>query len=150
MSLRNHLCFSALRTEHGTAFHLGTIVRTMFASYFLFDAGFGIGDLSTFAEVDLRLGETLLNAQPQRPWSLTAAAITPVSSLLKLYDSQLQTAPVNDLLIAHKRAERNFQAPLQEQLSIAALIQRSVRKTTTQAKQNASRTTERAAREFSQ
>ncbi|WP_061172410.1 hypothetical protein [Caballeronia hypogeia] len=129
LSLRNHLCFSALRTEHGTAFHLGTIVRTMFASYFLFDAGFGVGDVSMFTEVDLKLGETVLSARPELPWSLTATAIAPVEALLRLYDSQLQTAPVRDLLIAHRRAEQNLQVPAQEQLSIAALVQRSTRAT---------------------
>ncbi|MFM0327963.1 hypothetical protein PQR16_36865, partial [Caballeronia glebae] len=77
LSLRNHICFSALRTEHGTAFHLGTIVRTLFASYFLLDAGFGVGELSLFTEVDLKLGETVLSARPERPWSLTGGAVEP-------------------------------------------------------------------------
>ncbi|MFM0327691.1 hypothetical protein PQR16_35325, partial [Caballeronia glebae] len=53
--------------------------------------------------------------------------VEPVATLLRLYDSQLQTTPVNDLLVAHRRAGQNFRAPAQEQLSIAALVQRSKR-----------------------
>ncbi|WP_213309189.1 hypothetical protein [Paraburkholderia sacchari] len=127
LSLRNHLCFIALRTEHGTAFHLGSIVRTMFASFFLFDAGFGVGDISLFVEVDLKLGEAVLSMRPDQPWSLTARAVEPTTELLRLYDSQLQTAPLSELVAAHQRAELNFKAPHHERLSLAALIQRSKR-----------------------
>ncbi|MFM0212358.1 hypothetical protein PQQ96_33750 [Paraburkholderia sediminicola] len=125
LSLRNHLCFFSLRTEHGTAFHLGTIVRTMFASFFLLEAGFGIGEMSLFPEVDIKLGEAVLSMSPERPWNLTANAIEPTARLLRLYDSQLQTAPLTELVAAHQRAERNFQTPPHERLSIAALVQRS-------------------------
>lgn len=125
LSLRNHLCFFSLRTEHGTAYHLGTIVRTMFASFFLFEAGFGISEMSLFSEVDIKLGEAILSKHPERPWSLKANALEPTARLLRLYDSQLQTAPLIELVAAHQRAELNFQAPPHERLSIAALVQRS-------------------------
>ena len=125
LSLRNHLCFVALRTEHGTAFHLGTIVRTMFESFFLFDAGFGKGDVATYTEADLKLGEVILSISPGRPWNLSSDSVSPVARLLSLFDSQLQTAPVNEIVAAHRRAEANFQAPSEQRLSIAALVQRS-------------------------
>jgi hypothetical protein len=127
LSLRNHLCLFALQTEHGTAFHLGAIVRTMFESFFLFDAGFGKGDVATYTEVDLKLGEVIMSVSPDRPWSLGSEAVSPVARLLGLVDSQLQTAPVNEIVAAHRRAEANFQAPSEQRLSIAALVQRSKR-----------------------
>jgi hypothetical protein len=129
VSLRNHLCLLALRTEYGCGFHMGTIVRTMFASFFLFDAGFGKGEISTFSEVDLHLGEAVTSARKERPWTLQAKAVEPTTKLLKLYDSQLQTAPLTELVKAHQRAEQNFQAAPEVRLSIAALVQRSKRKT---------------------
>lgn len=45
VSLRNHLCFLALRKEYAAAFRLGTIVRTMFDAFYLFDARFDKGDI---------------------------------------------------------------------------------------------------------
>jgi hypothetical protein len=128
LSLRNHLCFHALLTEYGLAFHFGSIVRTMFASFFLFDAGLGNDELSLFTEVDLALGEAVLSSLHDKPWSLSESAIGPIKRLLALYDSQLRTAPISELAAAHKRAEGNFQAPAHERLSIAALVQRSKRK----------------------
>lgn len=127
LSLRNHLCFHALRTEHGTAFHLGTIVRTMFASFYLFDAGFGKGELSVFSTADVMLGELALRARANTGWSMKSDLVPVTARLLELYDNQLQTAPLDELVAAHQRAEGNFSAPPHERLSIAALIQRSKR-----------------------
>lgn len=125
LSLRNHLCFFALETEHGTAFHLGTIVRTMFASFFLFEAGFGAAELTLFTEADIQLGETVLSSRPGRPWNLAGDAVKSTADLLRLYDSQLQSAPLTVLVDAHRLAERNFQAAPNERMSIAALVERA-------------------------
>ncbi|MGF6641718.1 hypothetical protein [Paraburkholderia sp. MM6662-R1] len=125
LSLRNYLCLFALQTEHGTAFHVGTIVRTMFDSFFLFDAGFGEGDLATYTAVDLKLGEVVLSFFPGRPWRLSSDAVLSVARLLNLFDNPLQTAPVSEIVTAHRLAEANFQAPSDKRLSIAALVQSS-------------------------
>jgi hypothetical protein len=127
LSLRNHLCFSTLRTEHGAAFHLGTIVRTMFASFFLFDAGYGDGNLLIYSEVDLMLSELATSTKLDAHYSLGAHAVEPTARLLAVYDNQLQTAPLVELVAAHQRAERNFHASPEERLSIPTLIQRSRR-----------------------
>jgi hypothetical protein len=127
LSLRNHLCFFALRTEHGQSFHLGTIVRAMFDSFFLYDAGYGQGDATTFIEADLKLGETVLSFRPSQPCSLRADAIEPIVRLLRLFDNQLQTAPVDEIVKAHRLAEANFQASNEQRLTISALLQRSKR-----------------------
>lgn len=128
LSLRNHLCFSALRTEHGTAFHLGVIVRTMFASFYLFDAGFGNEDLSIYTEADLNLGELAMSRSLESRYSLKSNAVQPTARLLALYDHQLHTAPLDALAAAHQRAECNFNASPEGRLSIPALVQRSQRR----------------------
>jgi hypothetical protein len=127
-SLRNHLCLYALRTEHGKAFHLGTIVRTMFASFFLFEAGYGSGDTSIFSEADDKFTSLALNTKPDASFNLRADAVSPTARLLALYDMQLQIAPVLSLVDAHRKAGNNLRAAAQEQLSIAALIQRTMRR----------------------
>jgi hypothetical protein len=127
LSLRNHLCLLALRTEHGASFHLGTIVRTMFDSFFLYEAGFGKGDASIFVDADEKLGEVVTAFRPCQPCSLRADAIQPIVQLLRLFDNQLQTAPVAEIVAAHQLADANFQAATERRLSIPALVQRSKR-----------------------
>jgi hypothetical protein len=127
LSLRNHLCLFVLGTEHGTAIHLGTIVRTMFDSFFLFDKGFGTGEASIYTDVDRHLGELAMSASADRTWRLSSDAVSAIARLLALFDSQLQIAPVDDIVAAHRRSEANFQAASEQRLSIAALVQRSSR-----------------------
>lgn len=127
LSLRNHLCFLALRTGHGMPFHLGTIIRTMFDSFFLFDAGFGQSEITTYTDVDLALGKTVSLACPDQPWKLSTEATEPIAWLLRLFDNQLQTAPRQEIVAAHRRAEANFQAASEHRLPIPALVQRSRR-----------------------
>ncbi|WP_116150031.1 hypothetical protein [Paraburkholderia sp. BL27I4N3] len=110
------------------AFHLGTIIRTMFASFFTFDAGFGEGALSVFSDADLALGEIAQSAYPEGPWSLESHAVQPTARLLQLYDDQLKTAPRSELMAAHQRAQRNFKASVRDRLSIGELMQRSRRR----------------------
>ncbi|WP_143189211.1 hypothetical protein [Paraburkholderia lycopersici] len=124
-SLRLHLCFFALRTAHGRAFHLGTIVRTMFASFYLYEAGYGSGDASIFSEADEKFVSISLESKLDGPFSLRADAESPTARLLELYDRQLETAPVASLVDAHRRAQMNLRAAPQEQLTIGALIARA-------------------------
>ncbi|QCP52529.1 hypothetical protein FAZ95_25530 [Trinickia violacea] len=128
LSLRNHLSLSALRSEHGCAFHLGIIVRTMFASFYLFDAGFGDGNLSIYIDTDRSLGELAMSRSLASSYSLGPHAFETTARLLELYDSQLRTAPFDELIAAHQRAERNFHASAERRLSIPALVQRSRRR----------------------
>lgn len=125
LSLRNHLSLVALGTDYGVAFHLGTIVRTMFASFYLIDAGFGDGDLSIYTEVDMRLSEIADSCDIGRRYVLGSHAAHATARLLGVYDSQLQVAPLDELILAHQRAERNFQESPERRLSIPALVDRS-------------------------
>lgn len=125
LSLRNHLSLVALGSECGTAFHLGTIVRSMFASFFLFDAGFGDGDASIYTDADLALGELAVTRSIECRFALEPHAIRVTARLLQLYDSQLWAAPLDELIAAHQRSESNFQESPERRLDIPALIQRS-------------------------
>lgn len=128
LSLRNHLSLYALRSEHGAAFHLGTIVRTMFASIYLFDAGFGDGNLSIYIDADISLGELATSWCLESGYSLGPQAVQATAQLLELYDNQLRTAPLDELIAADQRAERNFKASPDGRLSIPALVQRCRRR----------------------
>jgi hypothetical protein len=127
LSLRNHLCLVALCTEHRAPFHLGTIVQTMFDSFFLFEAGFGRADVSTYTDVDLQLSAAASAIRSGLVQGPNADAVKPISRLLMLFDSQLQVAPIAEIVSAHKKAKTNFLASPEQQQSIATLVQRSKR-----------------------
>ncbi|TDG03572.1 hypothetical protein E1N52_33635 [Paraburkholderia guartelaensis] len=127
LSLRNHLSLLALDSDFGTAFHLGTIIRTMFASFFLFDAGFGDGDASVYTDADQILGELAMNRSIDCRFALGPHAFQATARLLKHYDSQLWAAPLGELIAAHQRSECNFQESPERRLDIPALIQQSTR-----------------------
>jgi hypothetical protein len=124
-SLRNHLCFCALRTEHGKAFHLGTIVRTMFASFYLFEAGYGLCEAAVFSDAEEKFVTVALETRLDASFSLRADAVRPTARLLELYDRQLQIAPISSLIELHRKADLNLRAAPHERLSIAALLQRA-------------------------
>lgn len=128
LSLRNHLSLYALRSEHGAAFHLGTIIRAMFASFYLFDAGFGEGKLSIYTDADISLCELATSRSPGARYGLGPQAIQATAQLLELYDTQLRTTPLDELIAAHQCAERNFKASSDARLSIPVLVQRCRRK----------------------
>ncbi|WP_408530719.1 hypothetical protein [Paraburkholderia nemoris] len=125
VSLRNHLSLTALCTEHGAAFHLGTIVRTMFASIFLFDAGFGEADPSIYTKADRSLAKLATSRSLKSHYRLDPHEAEHAARLLAVYDLQLQTAPLEALVAAHQLAESNFHASSEERLSIPEIVQRS-------------------------
>jgi len=100
LSLRNHLSLNALSSGHGVAMHLGTIVRTMFASFYLFEAGFGGGHTSIYADADTWLGELAKSQNVESGYNLEPHAVRATARLLELYDSQLETAPLDNLIEA--------------------------------------------------
>jgi len=99
----------------------------MFASFYLFDAGFGVGHPSIYAEADAWLGELANSRNVESGYRLGPLAVQATARLLELYESQLQTAPIDKLIEAHQQAQDNFQAPLERRSSIPALVQRCQR-----------------------
>lgn len=124
LSLRNYLSLNALGSGYGVAMHLGTLVRTMFASFYLFDAGFGVTHPSIYSDADMWLGELAISRNLESGYRLGPHAVQATARLLELYESQLRTAPLDELVEAHQRAQANFQAPPERRMSMAALVQR--------------------------
>ncbi|MGF6546715.1 hypothetical protein [Paraburkholderia youngii] len=124
ISLRNHLCVVALRSPHGKAFHLGTIVRTMFESFYLYEAGFGIEDVALFAAVDRQLCKLSLEAVESASYFLDDDAYSATNELLSLYDRQIKHAPLGAIVDAHSKCKLNFEADESKRMSIAQLVRR--------------------------
>ena len=124
ISLRNHLCVVALRSPHGKAFHLGTLVRTMFESFYLYEAGYGIGDVAVFAAVDRELGKLSLQVVAGARYVLDDDAFSAATALLSLYDQQVEQAPLHALVEAYRKSEVNFHADEAKRMSIVQLMRR--------------------------
>ncbi|TDG03559.1 hypothetical protein E1N52_34125 [Paraburkholderia guartelaensis] len=124
ISLRNHLCVVALRSPHGKAFHLGTLVRTMFESFYLYEAGFGIRDVAVFAAVDRHLCALSLQVAGGASYFLDDDAFSAATELLSLYDQQIKDAPLGAIVDAHTKSKLNFEADEAKRMSIPQLVRR--------------------------
>ncbi|ABO59560.1 hypothetical protein Bcep1808_6671 (plasmid) [Burkholderia vietnamiensis G4] len=124
ISLRNHLCVVALRSQYGRAFHLGTLVRTMFECFYLYEAGYGDADPAVFSRADAELGSLSLLALEQNRYFLSEPGFRAAVSLLELYDRQLQHTPLQSLIKACEKADRNFRAEETKRMPMEALVQR--------------------------
>ncbi|PRZ55864.1 hypothetical protein BX589_10259 [Paraburkholderia fungorum] len=122
ISLKNHLCLVALRDGCAENFHLGTIVRTAFESFFLARSGFGTLDLAIYAEVGDRLAEFHAVSSRRENVQLSPDSALIVGRLLAVFDKQLLGAPLNILLSAYEQAENNFNAKLEERKSLNSLV----------------------------
>jgi hypothetical protein len=122
ISLKNHLCLLALRKGCGFNFHLGTIVRTVFESFFLAQNGYGTQDLSIYQNVGEQLGDIAEATMQGTLRTLNAQAGRAIGELLAVYDRQLESAPIGQLVSAHERAEENFNASPDERKSINTLV----------------------------
>ncbi|SEK12304.1 hypothetical protein SAMN05192539_105712 [Paraburkholderia diazotrophica] len=68
--------FQCFANEYGSAFHLGTIVRTLFVSFYLFVAGYGDGNLADYSKADLRLSELAMARNVGARYRLGAHAVS--------------------------------------------------------------------------
>lgn len=123
LSLRNHLCIVALRGPHGKPFHLGTIVRTMFECFYLYEAGYGDADPAVFIAADQELGSLSQSALENSRYFLDEAGFRATLSLLELYDRQLEHAPLQAVIDSSKKADRNFNAGESKRRPIPELVQ---------------------------
>jgi len=122
ISLKNHLCLLALREGCGQSFHLGTIVRTAFESFFLAQKGLGTLDLAVYAKVGDHLAEFHASSARRGSVELRREAAHVMGQLLAVFDIQLLSAPLNVLLAAYQQAETNFNAAPHERKSLNSLV----------------------------
>lgn len=122
ISLKNHLCLLALRKGCGSNYHLGTLVRTVFESFFLAQSGYGTTDLSVYPEVGEKLAQFTASCTKGKLRKLSVEASRVVGALLAIYDRQLEHAPLGLLVSAHDRAEENFSAAPSERKSLNTLV----------------------------
>lgn len=72
ISLVNHLSFAACRSGAGSAYLFNELIRLVYLSFYVQDAGFGGTDLMIYARVEAAIERSLERAESGRAWMLDA------------------------------------------------------------------------------
>ncbi|SIO72341.1 hypothetical protein SAMN05444172_8747 [Burkholderia sp. GAS332] len=102
-SLANHLALVACRSGHGNGHLINELMRAVYLGWFLQRAGYGICPVEEFRLVEYAVEATLARAHACGEWRLPEEAIAAFEVLLALYDSQLASAPLHEVLAAEQK-----------------------------------------------
>ncbi|WP_087039377.1 hypothetical protein [Caballeronia arvi] len=106
ISLANHLGFVACRSGAGSAYLFNELIRLVYLSFYVQDAGFGDTDLMIYARVEAAIERSLKRAESGRAWMLDAVDLPLFEALLRESDRQLAHAPRHVHIGARERLER--------------------------------------------
>ncbi|WP_236720919.1 hypothetical protein [Paraburkholderia phytofirmans] len=102
-SLANHLALVAFRSGHGNGHLVNELMRVVYLSWFLQRAGFGTCPAEQFKIAECAVEATLADAHESGDWQLPAETIVDFEALLALYDAQLASAPLHEVLAAEQK-----------------------------------------------
>ncbi|MCP2092034.1 UNVERIFIED_ORG: hypothetical protein J2Y81_008140 [Paraburkholderia sediminicola] len=102
-SLANHLALVACRSGHGNGHLVNELMRAVYLSWFLRQAGYGTVPVEQFKIAECAVEATLSLAHECGEWRLPAETIVDFEALLALYDSQLASAPLREVLAAEQK-----------------------------------------------
>ena len=106
ISLVNHLSFVACRSGAGSAYLFNELIRLVYLSFYVQDAGFGDTDLMIYARVEAAIERSLERAESGRAWMLDAEDLPLFEAVLRESDRQLAHAPRHVHIGARERLER--------------------------------------------
>ncbi|SAL86055.1 Fis family transcriptional regulator [Caballeronia arvi] len=106
ISLVNHLSFAACRSGAGSAYLFNELIRLVYLSFYVQDAGFGDTDLMIYASVEAAVERSLERAESGRAWMLDAEDLPLFEAVLRESDRQLAHAPRHVHIGARERLER--------------------------------------------
>ncbi|MBK5064763.1 hypothetical protein IQ290_31520 [Burkholderia sp. R-70199] len=78
-------------------------MRAVYLGWFLQRAGYGTCPAEQFRIAEYAVEATLANAHESGKWQLPADTIVDFEALLALYDSQLASAPLHEVLAAEQK-----------------------------------------------
>jgi hypothetical protein len=106
IALVNHLSFAACRSGAGSAYLFNELIRLVYLSFYVQDAGFGDTDLMIYARVEAAIERSLERAESGRAWMLDADDLPLFEAVLRESDRQLVHAPRHIHIGARERLER--------------------------------------------
>ena len=102
-SLANHLALVACRSGHGNGHLINELMRAVYLGWFLQRAGYGAIPVEQFRITEYAVEATLADAHECGEWRLPEEAIADFEVLLALYDAQLASAPLHEVLAAEQK-----------------------------------------------
>ncbi|MFM0058392.1 hypothetical protein PQR64_22465 [Paraburkholderia phytofirmans] len=120
LSLANHLALVACRRGHATAHLINELMRVVYLGWFLQRAGYGTCPAEQFKIAEYAVEATLARAHECGEWHLPDETIVDFETLLGLYDSQLASAPLHEVLAAERRLKAFLAGGASSPISVTA------------------------------
>lgn len=122
LALANHLRFVACKGATGSAFLINELIRLVYLTFYVQDAGYGDTDLLVFARAEAALERCLTRAGRDGAWQLAPEDGPLFEEILRQADWQLERAPRHCLFDACDRLERFARSDRQSPLPRAASV----------------------------
>jgi hypothetical protein len=106
VSLAQHLTWVACKGKAGSAHLINELVRLVYLTYYVQDAGYGDTDPVVYARAEAALERCLKRAERERIWRLEPDDAPLFEAILRQADSQLEWAPRYVHVDARERLER--------------------------------------------
>ncbi len=123
LSLAQHLTWAACKGKAGSAYLINELVRLVYLTYYVQDAGYGDTDVVVYAHAEAALERCLQRAERERVWRLEPDDAPLFEAILREADSQLERAPRYVHVDARERLERFASSGRQSPLSSVVRLQ---------------------------
>lgn len=91
--LHNHLALAAFRVGKGNVDLLAELVKALYLTWYLQEAGFGAAERELYLDAERILDAAARNAS-KNIWLIEAGDCLPITGILDLHEQQLLSAPV--------------------------------------------------------
>ncbi|WP_246217261.1 hypothetical protein [Paraburkholderia panacisoli] len=102
-SLLCHLALVACRDGHGNSHLINELMHAVYLSWYLQRAGYGNLPAEQFKIAEYAVENTLAHAHETSEWRLASDVISDFETLLSLYDAQLASARLHEVLEAERQ-----------------------------------------------
>jgi hypothetical protein len=102
-SLSCHLALVACRDGYGNGHLVNELMRAVYLSWYLQRAGYSGQPVARFKIAECAVETTLSHAHATGEWRLAYEAVSDFEALLTLYDAQLASVPLHEVLEAERR-----------------------------------------------
>ncbi|HKR41997.1 MAG TPA: hypothetical protein VJU59_20390 [Paraburkholderia sp.] len=106
LSLVNHLIFVVCKKNSGNAYHLREMIRLVYLTFYLQEAGYGNIDLLDYARAEAALERCLTRAESEDAWQLDPNDNSLFEMILRQSDRQIKMAPCHRIVEARERLAR--------------------------------------------
>lgn len=117
ISLANHLALAVCRKGQGNAHLLNELIRVVYLTYYLQDAGFGNAPVDLYRRAEAELDQAVDRAQYDGVWQVSAEVASMLEEILAIHDQQLTAAATRHVMEANARFSRFIKSDLHSPMS---------------------------------